>query len=166
MPRVYEKTKIRLGADRKCGRCGKEIKPGDRYLQWSFRYGGTHYRCLEHRPRPSELTQSKMGTVYAAQESLQDQLPGAESLEDIADLMGNLAEEVREVAEEYRDAAEAMGEAGYEHEERADELEYWADEIEGWDSGEFEDPDDDDPDADLLEDARQDAEGLAMECPL
>src|SRR3954464_10047336 len=76
VPRVYTQKKSSRGAERRCGRygCGKVIEPGESYFQFSFRYGGTHYRCAEHRPRQSELTQSKMSAVYAAIEDAGDNL--------------------------------------------------------------------------------------------
>lgn len=136
MPRVYQKTKSARGATRTCGRCGATIKPGDLYFQWSFRYGGTHYRCAQHRPRQSELTQSKMATVYEAIESATDQLDkGATTVDEVRELVQGVAETVQEVAEEYREAAEPFGGAG-ENADRADELEGWASELEDFDPDE------------------------------
>jgi hypothetical protein len=93
MPRVNARTKNRAGKERSCGRCGKKIEPGDRYYTWSFRYGGTHFRCAAHYPRPSELTQSKLSAVYAATENLEDQLSG--DFEDPAEVEA-WRDEVRE----------------------------------------------------------------------
>jgi len=137
MPRVTEQKKSRAGAERKCGRCGKVIEPGEQYLSWSFRYGGTHFRCLDHRPRPSELTQSKMAEVYAAIETAEDQLDGCGDVEDIKNLIEEVAEAARSVADEYREAAEPFGGAG-ENADRADELEGYADELESFDPEEGE----------------------------
>src|SRR5436853_7182846 len=82
MPRVKRQKKSTRGT-RVCGAigCGKEIQPGEAYFTWSFRYGGRQVRCLEHPPKQSELTQSKMSTVYAAIEEIDNDMPGA--MEDV-----------------------------------------------------------------------------------
>jgi hypothetical protein len=43
------------------------IKVGDSYYWWKFRYGGKF--VSKERPRQSQLTQSKLSGVYAAEES-------------------------------------------------------------------------------------------------
>lgn len=163
MPRVYRKTKIRLGADRSCGRCGRAIKPGDEYLQWSFRYGGTHYRCASHYPRQSELTQSKLASVYAAQESVQDQMPELTDPDSIVAAVEDVGSAAQEVADEYREADEAFGGQGAtEAAERADELEAWAQDLESF---QLDVDDEEDEDWDL-EAAREQALAAIEECPL
>ncbi len=167
MPRVIEKRKNAAGAERKCGRpgCGKVITKGERYLSWSFRFGGTHYRCMDHPPRQSELTQSLMGGVYAAVEDAQDALPTAECVADIRELVQTVTDAVGEVAEQYRDAAEAFGGQG-ENADRADELDGWQSDL---DSFYPDEPDEDTPDnesADMLEAARTEADELLNGCPL
>ncbi len=165
MPRVLTKTKNRAGAERACGTCRHVIQPGEKYLSWSFRYGGTHYRCTQHPPRPSELTQSLMGGVYAAVESAQDELPTAPEAEAIRALVESVAESVAEVIEQYREAAEPFGGQG-ENAERADELEGWQSDLEGFDPDE---PDEDTPDderEDMIEGARAEADELLNGCPL
>lgn len=48
-----------------------DIKKGDSYYWWKFRYGGKH--VSKTPPRPSQLTGSEfLSTVYAVQESLGD----------------------------------------------------------------------------------------------
>ena len=156
MPRVITKTKNRAGKARACGRCGAPIEPGERYRQWSFRYGGTHYRC--HRPtcnpRPSELTQSLLSEVYAAREEAEAELPRCETYADMRALLEQVAEAAREVAQQYEEAAEAFGGEG-ENAERAYELEEYADGLEAIDL-----PDDDD----LHPDDQPDREDLLAEC--
>lgn len=150
MPRVVERVKSARGQKRTCGRCGAEIAPGQKYLQWSFRYGGTHYRCGEHRPRRSELTQSKMSAVYSAIEFAEAELPNLTTVEDVRQLVHDVAETVEDVVQEYRDAAEPFGGQG-ENAERADELEGWQEELESFEPDEA-DADDvgDDVEAALL----------------
>lgn len=157
MPRVETKRKIRLGAERHCGRCGKKIENGENYRQWSFRYGGTHFRCYrpECTPRRSELTQSKMGEVYAAIEDAESTISGAESIDDITTAIEEVAERARDVAAEYEEAAEHFGGEG-ENRERADEVEAFADELDNFY-----------PDEEAeISDVREEAEGLLTECAL
>lgn len=154
MPRVIEKTKNRAGAERNCGVCGVVIQPGERYLQWSFRYGGTRYRCMNHPPRRSDLTQSKMADVYQAIEEAELSLPKAEA-DDLQGLAEEVAGVAQQIAEEYREAAEMFGGEG-ENAERAEELEGWADEVVSYY------PDDDD----TLEDRREALQEVLDGCPL
>jgi hypothetical protein len=121
------------------------IEPGEPYFQYSFRYGGTHFRCKDHRPRRSETTQSILGEVYAAIEVAEDDLPGAEHVSDVVALVEGVAEIVDGVVDQYRSAAEHFG-GGGSNAERADELEGWKDELESFD------PEEEDGDED--EDAR------------
>lgn len=133
MPRVKSQVKSTAGKERHCGRCGKKIEPGESYFKFSFRYGGTHYRCSDHYPRQSELTQSKMSEVYAAIEAAEDSLPGVEALDDIRSEVEQVGEVARQVVDEYREADEAFGGQGAtQSAEMADELEGWAEELESW----------------------------------
>lgn len=160
MPRVFKKKKIKLGADRSCGRCGKKIEPGEEYLSWSFRYGGTHFRCLDHPPRRSELTQSKLSEVYAAQESAEDEIDALVvdedgAVEGVKDAVQTVIDQIQETASEYMEAAEHFGGEG-ENAWRADELEAWSGELESFY-----------PDEDAaLEDAKTEAMELLGNCPL
>jgi hypothetical protein len=155
MPRVQTKKKNKAGAERKCGLCGKTIKPGEKYFTWAFRYGGRRFRCSEHFPRRSALTMSKMGEVFAANEDAEDQLPKAETIDDIKEIVEQASEIARQVADEYEEAAEPFGGAG-ENQERADEVGEWADEVENF----YPDEDTD------LEDVRQEAIDLIAACQL
>jgi hypothetical protein len=165
MPRVLTKTKNRAGKDRACGKCARPILPGEKYRTWSFRYGGTRFRCdrPECAPRPSELTQSLMGSVYAAQESFEDQAAaGFETVADIVTAVEEVAEAAQEVCDQYREAAEPFGGAG-EHAERADELESWISELEGFMPEE--EPDDEEEaegDEEAIEDLQQEAREKAL----
>jgi hypothetical protein len=128
MPKVEVRTKSVRG-DYKCGKCGDAINPGTVYYTWSFRYGGTHRRHFEcGRPRPSELTQSRMSDVYAAQEAFQD-LGTEASYEDQAAAVQDLIDTVTEVAGEYEAAAEPFGNSG-ENQERYEMLEGWVTDLE------------------------------------
>src|SRR5947199_8233502 len=101
--------------ERKCGRaeCGKVIPKGEEYYIYSFRYGGKHFRCKDHYPRRSELTQSRMSDVYAAIEDFEDNFTnGADNLEEITSKVEEVREAAEEVCEAYREAAEHFGGAG------------------------------------------------------
>jgi len=137
MPRVNTVQKARKAQGR-CGRCGSEIGVGDGYRWIKFRHGGRRIRCLasECRFRASDLTQSKMSEVYAAQENAEDSIGGCGSIEDLKALAEETAGAIREVSEQYQESADNIHESFSESttadecEEKAQELESWADEIE------------------------------------
>lgn len=154
-------------AQPKCDKCGETIEPGTKRYTWAFRYGGTYNRheaC--GAPRPSELTQGMVGTLYAAQESVQDAMSFDGSTvdefdswkSDVASALTDAAEAAREQGGEYESAAEHFGGEG-ENAERAQACESWAESLEdaansvedievdlsdvpGEDEGEDADPDD------------------------
>ena len=59
MPKVERIKKARKPQGR-CGKCGTEIKRGDPYVTWAFRYGGKRVRCNAPScyPQASDLTNS------------------------------------------------------------------------------------------------------------
>jgi len=136
MPRVNVTTKNKAGKKIKCGRCGHEIAPGEKYFHFSFRYGGKRVRCLAHPPRQSELTQSKMSGAYGAIEDVEDAIAsvrkGASSLEDLKAALESAADEVESVRDEYQDGFDNMPEnfqgasTGDEIQEKIDGLEEFA----------------------------------------
>lgn len=139
MPRVTTVKKARKEQGT-CGKCGIELKAGDAYRWWKFRYGGKRFRCTkpECTPRASDLTQSKMSTVYAAQETMADVLAVWDSYE-LDDVKGDAemcVDEIRGVGEEYQEAADNQrehfpeSETADENEERANELEQWVSDLE------------------------------------
>lgn len=116
-----------------CGNinCGRKIEPGEMYFKYSFRYGGTHYRCKNHYPKRSELTQSKLADVYAAIEDAEDLINSADNVQDIVSAVEAVASQAQETAYEYQEAAENFGGQG-ENAERADELEAFAGDLESF----------------------------------
>lgn len=136
MPRVNTVAKARK-AQGTCGKCGDEIGVGEGYRWIKFRHGGRHVRCMkpECRFRASDLTQSKMSAVYAAQDNAEDSIGDCGSIEDLKSLAEETADAIEGVAQEYRDSADAIHEhfevsaTADECEERADALEGWADTI-------------------------------------
>lgn len=141
MARARLKTKNRGGktGEYRCSGCSEPIVPGERYWEWSFRYGGTYRQHATHgMPRPSQLTQSNMSEVYAGIESVEDLIARDDwSTEDAVSAVEELRSTVEEVAQGYRDAAEPFGDAG-PHAERADELDSYADQLDGIDLSEWE----------------------------
>lgn len=146
MPRVESKKKGG-GKTRHCAVCQAEIIKGERYYTFAFRYGGRRYHCKDHRPKRSQLTQSKLSAVYEAIEAAEENIGDVTTVEDAEQMLNEIAEVVREVAEEYREAAEPFGGAG-ENADRADELEGFADELEGasFDAADPEEPEEVDED--------------------
>jgi hypothetical protein len=150
MPRVNSVKKARKSAG-KCDKCGKDIKKGDPYKWWKFRYGGKHKRCAKcPYPRASELTQSdKLSRLYGAGENIQDAISAFEGDYDVESLRSTLEEaanDVREVGEEYQESASNMeeyfqgssqvdelNEKGENCESKADEIESAAGDLEEFD---------------------------------
>lgn len=145
MPRITTVKKAQKPQG-KCGKCGAEIHVGDPYRHTTLKTGQRSslrkVRCMkpECSFRPSELTTSRRGEVYAAQEAMEDNMAswGAETtLDDITGELSNTADELRAVAEQYREAAENI-EQGFQHEtyqsqelnETADSIDSYADEVE------------------------------------
>lgn len=135
MARVHTIDKSRKSPG-ECGHCRKVIPAGEgyRYAQPGYRNRRKLIRCMAPAChfRQSELTNSKMSTVYAATENAEDTINGwdGEDADDIAEALRECAGEINDVASEYGDAAQAMGSAGDEMQEKADELESWAGDIE------------------------------------
>jgi hypothetical protein len=129
MPKVYMPKKSKAGKEIKCGRCGAVVQPGDTYYAWGFRYGGKHYRCKLHHPRPSELTQSKISGVLSELENLQDAAAAVDPTDDFAAAKQSVLEAaealqatIEEVMGEYEQAAEHFGNQG-ENQERYELME-------------------------------------------
>lgn len=92
-----------------CGRCRVEIQPGMGYYWIAFFRGPKHVRCEkpECRFRKSDTTQSKLSTVYAAQEAAEEALKAwdRKDHEALQDIVTGCGDTVREVYDEYEDAA-------------------------------------------------------------
>lgn len=131
MPKVHH-VKAARKADPQCG-----IQVGDEYYWWEFRHGGTHKSKTP--PRPSQLTQSKMSSAYAAMEALEDVLAGATCPEDIKSALDDAAQGLRDVAGEYEESYDSMpeglqnGPAGESIQEKIEWLNSCADELDGVD---------------------------------
>jgi len=109
MPRVKHVEHARKPAG-KCGCCGAEIQVGAGYYWLAFRFGGKRIRCAkpECRFKRSDMTQSKLSGVYAAQEDAEAALAkwDRKSVEALQEIVTTAGESVREVLDEYESAAE------------------------------------------------------------
>jgi hypothetical protein len=137
MPRVNSKTKNKAGQPYSCVRCSDTIKAGEKYYEWSFRYGGTRRQHQSHgMPKPSQLTQSKMSSAYAAIEAAEDAIAGAASVEDLASALNDCASEIENVSQEYQDGLDSLpdglrdaGGPGGETQEKIDALNEFAESL-------------------------------------
>lgn len=136
----------------RCRKCGSEIKAGDSYKWFANRIGRSSIKkkfCSRCPIRQSDMTTSdKLSTLYSAQETLEDAIPKAESLDDLAQALNEAASEARDVAEEYRDSVSNMPDS-LQSSPQADEMNEKADNIESW--------------ADSLESAASEIEGMSDE---
>lgn len=128
--------------NRKCEKCGVEIKVGDPYKHVtpkSGMFGGTtRFRC-EPCPtwQPWELSSSLSARVAQIQHDYEQAMNGAESPEDVETALNDAAEAVKEIAEEKAESASNIMD-GFGHEteksselsEIAESLHEWASEIE------------------------------------
>lgn len=164
MPRVITRNKTARGKAVSCSKCSKPIEAGQRYHKWTFRYGGSRYQHSEcGYPRQSQLTQSRMGDVYAALESVEDMVasePDTWTVDDIVQGLNEAAETAREIGEEARSTADEHFGGGGPHAERADEMEQIADDIESAasDVEQVEQPDEGSEDSGALHDVNVDIE--------
>jgi hypothetical protein len=149
----YVKSARKAKKSRTCRRCSNEVQPGESYKWAEPRYGGILIWCKDHSPKRSELTSSKLGVVYDAQDDFD--VSECSSVDEISEALNTVAETAREVAEEYGESIEAMpeglqeGHVAEEMREKIDALESFADELEGW-SGE-------EDEGGLLDGAREEA---------
>lgn len=128
---------------------GTDIKAGDSYYWWKFRYGPKRYSKTP--PRRSQLTQS---AFYSALYDLQDDvIAGAEAADSLTGTRDDVVSALEEMRDEAQDKLDNMPEAlrdssssGEMLRERIDALESAIDEYGSLDL-------DDDPEADFDEEA-------------
>jgi hypothetical protein len=153
--KLVEKDLTKPLPNEKCGKCGKEIKPGEPYKHMSIKtstYGSRRLvRCADC-PNWHVWEYRSTRSARAAQIEYENSnsIAGSESVDDIKSIMESAAGEITELAEEAREAQQNI-EDGFGHptyqseelEQQADDLDNWAQECESWDpdSEEFE-PDD------------------------
>jgi hypothetical protein len=124
-----------------CGCCRAKIKKGQGYYWLAFRFGGRRVRCEEPacRFKRSDTTQSKLSTVYAAQEVAEQALSKWDRLdhEALQEIVTSAGETVREVLDEYESAADEHPNLAGQTEDIRSELGSIADDLEGFDVDEW-----------------------------
>lgn len=109
MPRVHAKTKSKRGIEYNCISCPEKIKAGEKYFEWTFRYGDARRQHASHgHPKQSQLTRSKMSSAYAAIEGAESDISDCVSAEDIAQCLRDCADEIENVRQEYQDGLDNM----------------------------------------------------------
>lgn len=113
---------------------GTEIKKGDSYYWWKFRFGGKRYSKTP--PSRSQLTQSGfLGTLY----EIEDRMAAftCDNKEDFDEFKSELVSDIESLRDECQNSLDNMPEqlqsapTGELLQERIDALESWSSEIEG-----------------------------------
>ena len=133
MASLHHVKKSNAGKPIKCGECEKEIAPGTMYYWWAFFRGPRFVRCEEHKPRPSQLINSKMAPAYGAIETAEAAINKAgATIEDIAAALEECAGEIEAVRDDYQEGYDNMpdfaqnGATGEDSQNKIDELENFA----------------------------------------
>lgn len=111
-----------------------DVKKGDSYYWWSFRFGGKH--VSKTPPRRSQLTQS---SFKSALYDIEDLIAAFEPNDGLEDDAQGAAQELRDLASECSDSLDNMpdglkeGSTGQLLQERVDACEAAADELEAID---------------------------------
>lgn len=111
-----------------------DIKKGDTYYWWKFKFGGKHFSKTP--PKPQQLTQSEFTSqVYDFEDALgalvaDDTIES--QIEEIADNMDSLADEQEEKRSNMPDQLQDS-DVGTMLEERGDAMREWAEELRGLD---------------------------------
>lgn len=119
----------------KCGAygCGKTIEKGEEYYRIKKKFQAPRFRCLEHRPKPSELaTSDKIARLLAIQEGLAEiKLETASHIEDVQNTLEEQADEADGVGEDYNQSADNMEEY-FPNSSQVDEIREKAEACEAW----------------------------------
>ena len=120
MPKLIHVKSARASEkERRCRRCGVEIKVGDSYKHMSKKTGPrssvTFMYCSEHTPRPSEYVGGKQSDYLSILEGFEDDIEAAADIEDLEGALETLATEMEGMADEYRESADNI-EQGFGHE--------------------------------------------------
>jgi hypothetical protein len=139
MPRITH-VKSARSSPGQCGCCSAKIKKGESYSWLKFRYGGRRVRCGKPacRFKRSDTTQSKLSTVYAAQEGAEEALAkwDRKDASALKEIVSNAAETVRDMLGEYEEQADEHPNLASQTEDIRSELESLADDLEQFDCDE------------------------------
>jgi len=93
--------KQRARKEYKCGKCGRVIRAGEEYYRISKRYWKS-VRCIDCKPRPSELHTGYVADLMAVAEELDDWLVDGtkEELESLLTEQVSILENIRDEMEE------------------------------------------------------------------
>jgi hypothetical protein len=159
MPKVRTKVKAKAGKEYVCVHCRQKIEPGEQYMEWKFRYGGTRRQHASHgSPKPSQLTQSKMSGAYAAIEAAQEAVDAAGEVSEVREAMEECREGIEGVREEYQESFDSIpenlqsGAVGESIQEKITGLEDFMNELEAVDIEDHEDPEPEEPQPGTVQD--------------
>lgn len=138
MARVHTMKSSRVAHT--CEICKDAIPVGHgyRYFQVGFRSSYKHIRCMKAScsPRPSQLTNSKVSAILAAQESAHDELTAASvavsEVDDIKAIMESVVEAINEVKDEYQEGLDNWPSGNASLEEKVETLDSAADTLDSW----------------------------------
>jgi hypothetical protein len=134
MARLFSKTKSKAGKTYTCSKCGKPIVPGDKYVEWSFRYGGTYRRhAATCYPEPWEYISNN--SKVQAHSRAEDALSTARDSDDPETASSSLADacsEVHEIIDEIESSLDNWQSAGLDRTERYSTWEYAKSDLEDW----------------------------------
>jgi hypothetical protein len=138
-----------------------EIKKGDTYYWWKFRFGGKH--VSKTYPNRSQLTQSSfLGSLYDLEDnwSLDREDPQG-SIEDLKSQVEDLKSQCEESLENMPDNLRENSESGNLLQERIDQCDEWIGNLEGIDADineeDFEIPEEDQQRIDALPEKEREA---------
>ncbi len=124
MPRVHHVKKARIDHT-------DDIKKGDSYYWWKFRYGGMRYSLTY--PKASQLTQSPfLSEMYSIQEEMALIKTPEDELEDFMARIDELGEMSQESLDNMPEQLQE-GDTGQMLQDRVDAMEQWRSDLESID---------------------------------
>jgi hypothetical protein len=107
-----------------------EIKKGEGYWKWSFRFGGVHKS--KTKPSRSQLTQSSfLSTLYDIEDTIDDRFAGLGEQEEIESALDDLIGDIESLRDEAEGSLDNMpeqlhdGDTGQMLQDRIEGLESW-----------------------------------------
>ena len=120
MPKLIHVKSARASEkERRCRRCGVEIKVGDSYKHMSKKTGPrssiTFMYCAVHSPRPSEYVGGKQADYLGILEAFEDDVESGSDFDDFQSALETLKSDLEGMADEYRESSDNI-EDGFGHE--------------------------------------------------